>query len=466
MRKTIMIISGIALSLCFAVPAFANCDFYDTHGDHSWVLGEWNEPSCDTEGGYSEFCDYCGTYNYVSLPATQHDWNWIVVEPASCTEEGLGAAECSNCGMRNYEPIQPPGHEWYLVGTIREATCTQSEIIQEKCTYCGLTREEYGETGSHVYGGWNITRDATDHSEGVKTRRCTQCGNTLTDYFYPDGTIYRGGDNNTTLVKEVQQILVDLKYLNDTVDGSFGKNTEAAVKAFQSAHSLTADGIGWPQTIQAIRKAANEKTIDFYKDQTVYSLSQLRIITKQQDELCAVAYLGNYEAEYADLPKYLEVADISYKFPFLTEIPKECYLTHEGKQLYCIVPTDERASVTVSTWKAASENNSNAGTAGTTGTAGSEGTVGTAGTVGQVIYRSTSGDPFYVQGNSNEKMPNLQIVIVDSTGKSVEYYPFMNQEDNKLELPNGGGVLDFTPYGSKILTGYMGDLNSTETKQS
>ena len=47
-------------------------------------------------------------------------------------------------------------------------------------------------------------------------------------------------------------MLTDLDFLNDKVDGKFGKKTEAAVKAFQKEYGLTDDGIAWPQTIHTL----------------------------------------------------------------------------------------------------------------------------------------------------------------------------------------------------------------------
>lgn len=63
-------------------------------------------------------------------------------------------------------------------------------------------------------------------------------------------TLRRGsvGDD----VEELQALL-DAKYgANLEIDGKFGKSTEAAVKAFQQAHGLTADGICGPKTWKAL----------------------------------------------------------------------------------------------------------------------------------------------------------------------------------------------------------------------
>ncbi|AIS53558.1 peptidoglycan-binding domain-containing protein [Thermoanaerobacter kivui] len=46
-------------------------------------------------------------------------------------------------------------------------------------------------------------------------------------------------------------------YTTGGVDGIFGKNTDAAIRAFQKANGLTPDGIIGPKTLQALTKAAN-----------------------------------------------------------------------------------------------------------------------------------------------------------------------------------------------------------------
>lgn len=68
------------------------------------------------------------------------------------------------------------------------------------------------------------------------------------------------------LVASLQQNLSDLGYDLGTVDGAFGKNTEAAVKDFQSKKGLGADGIVGAKTLQALDealKAAGKEGAEF-----------------------------------------------------------------------------------------------------------------------------------------------------------------------------------------------------------
>jgi len=57
------------------------------------------------------------------------------------------------------------------------------------------------------------------------------------------------------MVASLQQNLEDLGYELGTVDGAFGKNTESAVKDFQTKKGLTVDGIVGPKTLQEIDSA-------------------------------------------------------------------------------------------------------------------------------------------------------------------------------------------------------------------
>ena len=53
-------------------------------------------------------------------------------------------------------------------------------------------------------------------------------------------------------VQNVQQRLIELKYLKDKADGYFGSNTEGAVKAFQKGNGLSSDGKVGPQTLKTL----------------------------------------------------------------------------------------------------------------------------------------------------------------------------------------------------------------------
>ena len=50
----------------------------------------------------------------------------------------------------------------------------------------------------------------------------------------------------------MQRRLIELGYLDNGADGDFGPKTTAAVKAFQEAAGLTADGVATPEVLDAL----------------------------------------------------------------------------------------------------------------------------------------------------------------------------------------------------------------------
>jgi len=67
--------------------------------------------------------------------------------------------------------------------------------------------------------------------------------------------ILRRGDTGEQ-VEELQTILIELGYLTGVADGDFGAATEAALKAFQTANDLTADGVCGLETLAILEDPA------------------------------------------------------------------------------------------------------------------------------------------------------------------------------------------------------------------
>jgi peptidoglycan hydrolase-like protein with peptidoglycan-binding domain len=63
-----------------------------------------------------------------------------------------------------------------------------------------------------------------------------------------------------TVVRQLQQRLTALGYFNGPVTGFYGPLTRAAVKAFQQAAGLTADGVWGPKTKAAVTAALGTRT--------------------------------------------------------------------------------------------------------------------------------------------------------------------------------------------------------------
>ncbi len=212
-------------------------------------------PTCESDGYYLLKCNDCGdTKKEITDKAFGHDWAYVTGQEADCTEKGYKLYMCGNCGESKKETIAAKGHKWKDSYVLEEATCTKDGSMRTVCSVCGLSSSRKLEKG-HSYGAWKVTTEATDHSKGTRSRACKNCNKKQTETFYPDGTLYKNIKNKKNEVKELQQLLTDLGFLNDKVDGIFGSKTEKAVKNSQIAYNLSADGIAWPQTIRVLGTA-------------------------------------------------------------------------------------------------------------------------------------------------------------------------------------------------------------------
>ena len=73
------------------------------------------------------------------------------------------------------------------------------------------------------------------------------------------------------------------------------------------------------------------------------------ISLKSGDYLCGIAYLGS-TVTGATIDSLLDKGGYWEKYPFLKDFPQSQTVTQEGNEVYCIVPRDHGAEVTVQTW--------------------------------------------------------------------------------------------------------------------
>ena len=219
---------------------------------HNYVLISNLMPDCYTEGYETYRCTVCGDEYTDILPKADHSWELSEMdsEAPTCVSEGHYLYRCVLCGAEE-KTILPKTDHHYQTYKEEQGDCQHEGYQLQHCIVCGDEKKVSLGYGDHKYGNWFTQTEATDHSAGIRARTCSVCGRQETSSFYPDGTLSRGNSSQSTA--DLQTMLIDLHYLNDTADGVFGGNTENAVKAFQTANGLSADGIAWPQTINAVR---------------------------------------------------------------------------------------------------------------------------------------------------------------------------------------------------------------------
>lgn len=156
-------------------------------------------------------------------------------------------------------------------------------------------------------------------------------------------------------------------------------------------------------------------------------------------QLFAAAYLGyleNIDQEAQADPYALMQENACWlceDLPFLLQIPQERVVGETG-ELYCIVPRDENATIAVNKgiWDAESG----------------------ACEYTDVIYRSESGDPILLFCNGGGWEPDTQVVITDSEGTQVVWYPQLDDNQCAMPLRNDDWedlFFDFSPYREIIM---------------
>ena len=124
------------------------------------------------------------------------------------------------------------------------------------------------------------------------------------------GTSYPGGTtlklNSTgTAVTQLQTDLKQLGYYYGSITGKFGDLTEKAVKEFQKAKGLNADGVAGRKTLDMIEKAikdAGGSTNDSTTGLKVGSTGE-KVIQLQQDLTALGYYYGDITGHYGSLTK-------------------------------------------------------------------------------------------------------------------------------------------------------------------
>lgn len=149
-------------------------------------------------------------------------------------------------------------------------------------------------------------------------------------------------------------------------------------------------------------------------------------------DMAAIAYLGTYfdyyaYSDFAEIQDFVADSGILDNHPFVADIDEEHFVPHIGGQIFCIVPLDEEAIITVYDYVIDYETLEES--------------------FGEVLYQSIDGSPILIMGNESEIIPNLFIEIVDSDGNMLEYIPYISGMDGMLELPYEAPTMcDFSNY--------------------
>lgn len=229
---------------------------------HNWQQTGEVAATCTVKGYTQHTCATCGETKQETIKAVGHDWEKTGGVEPDCTTDGCITYRCTNshlgCSETKQTVIPAVGHDPKDVRVLKTATCLETGFVQTLCRTCGATDVKETPVADHVYDMWRISRAATDSEMGVRSRSCTVCRYTQEESYYPDGTMMRKVGVGEGVI-ELQSMLKECGYLNDRIDGEFGRNTEQAVKDFQTKAGIRVDGIAWPQTVKLLKAEWEQK---------------------------------------------------------------------------------------------------------------------------------------------------------------------------------------------------------------
>lgn len=171
--------------------------------------------------------------------------------------------------------------------------------------------------------------------------------------------------------------------------------------------------------------------------------------------ICGVLFLGyvyggegdNIADDSAYRDYVLDISGCADEFTFLRDIPTDRIVEIEGgKEVFCIYPSDEYASVTVYEYLMNEANDYS-------------------GETGAILYHSESGEPILLRCNVSEGISDCQVVITDSQGETLVWEPVISLYDGTIYLPwEPPFIYDATyeavdSYGQDIY-GYNGEYGS------
>ena len=185
----------------------------------------------------------------------------VPVEPGDIGIAGIGVGTAAPTVTPTAEPALKKG-----------ATGTRVTALQEKLRqlgyYTGKMDGDYGDgTVSAVKAFQSRNGLKADGVAGEATLKLLESGNakkaptpTPKPTPTPTSSALRLGSSGSK-VKTMQQKLKNLGYYTGSVDGQFGEGTERALKAFQKANGLSADGVAGTATLNKLNSSSAKSAV-------------------------------------------------------------------------------------------------------------------------------------------------------------------------------------------------------------
>lgn len=149
------------------------------------------------------------------------------------------------------------------------------------------------------------------------------------------------------------------------------------------------------------------------------SLDEICMQIKQENASIGIAVIDDsFDGSWGDVQDVIYESGYAEKYPFMTSISMESYISTEGSGLICVIPVDTSTTVSVNHIDEKKEPD-------------------------KLLYRHERALPLLIKCDTGTEIPRILINSV-SEDSEASLYIMMNR--GKLVMPNGGGVCDLTLY--------------------
>ena len=296
------------------------------------------------------------------------------------------------------ENVKVWGNFWTL-GYNLEGTCLVCEGGGEAPGVMELTQAE---DGGYEVTSFRVAGDGDKYAEDIRMF-CEEVEGEDTDSLYEQ--YMQSNDLGASPAADVRKAFIEQYVADNDLD----------IDSFQDP--------GWDPIVISVSSAEEDKNV-----LESGSLDALRAAAEGFD--LAVAYIGEtYDITVDDWREAIPQGNTTDQWSFICDIDAEDCAGSQGDDIFCIVPTDPQAKVTVRELSLGEGEDFEM-------------------VEGDLIYESESGAPFLLRCNVSDIMPDTRIYVTDSNGEYI-YSPSLSLEDGQLYVPDeseGAAVYDFTVY--------------------
>jgi hypothetical protein len=258
--------------------------------------------------------------------------------------------------------------------------------------------------------------------------KANDVGETAADYFYPISIVEKETQAETVSEKETDEEVEDVNSENASSDIIVDETADITTEIESVVDESSIIEEDSSQTVEDESDKAKESTDTVSPDEQGRREYTQKEISDSLDEICKTVAQNNacfgiaviddgFDGSWENVQDLIYEKGYAEKYPFMTSISMEGYVTTDGKGLICVIPVDMNTSIAINHLDDKLEPDN-------------------------VLYRHERALPLLIKCDVGTEIPRIQINSVSGSNEAV-----MNVivDRGKLVLPDSG-VYDLTIY--------------------